>query len=172
MQTTYYIYHIPGKKIGVSIKPKQRVKAQGYLNFVILEEHTDIMEVSRRELELQKEHGYEFDNNVPYWKTVKMSSKGGSVSGVNNSKRGWIQELGKRQGLKNKESGHLKELLTKNGLKSGKWLTQNKPEHFSQMGKIPGNKVRECQHCNIIVKGPSYHRWHGDNCKKNPITNA
>ena len=66
----YYIYHIKGVKIGVSTEPQIRVKNQGYIDFEILEEHTDINLVSNRETELQKEYGYRVDR-VPY----KISSK-------------------------------------------------------------------------------------------------
>ena len=66
----YYIYHIKGVKIGVSTEPEIRVKNQGYTDFEILEEHTDINLVSNREMELQKEYGYRIDR-VSY----KISSK-------------------------------------------------------------------------------------------------
>ena len=52
----YYIYHIEGEKIGVSTNPKKRVRAQGYTDYEILEEHTDVYEVSDREIELQKDN--------------------------------------------------------------------------------------------------------------------
>lgn len=57
----YYIYHIPNVKIGVSKNPKSRVENQEYVNFEILEEHTDIVSVSKREKELQRQYGYRVD---------------------------------------------------------------------------------------------------------------
>jgi|TARA_R110000796_G_scaffold215913_1_gene331966 hypothetical protein len=57
----YYIYHIEGVKIGVSTNPSKRVQRQGYTDFKILEEHTDINVVSIRETELQKQYGYAVD---------------------------------------------------------------------------------------------------------------
>ena len=48
---TYYIYHIPGVKIGCTTEPKNRVEKQGYTEYEILEEHTDIYLVSERERE-------------------------------------------------------------------------------------------------------------------------
>lgn len=62
----YYIYHIKGKKIGVSTNPNLRVKNQGYNNFEILETHSDIHIVSYREIELQKQYGYRVDR-LPYY---------------------------------------------------------------------------------------------------------
>ena len=68
----YYIYHIPGIKIGVTQDVDFRVeKIQKAKEYEILEEHTDIYEVSSRELELQKEYGYKVDPN-PYWFVVKV----------------------------------------------------------------------------------------------------
>ena len=61
----YYIYHIPGKKIGVTRNLKNRVTLmQGYKKgeYEVLETHEDIDYVSKRELELQNEYGYKMDN--------------------------------------------------------------------------------------------------------------
>ena len=70
----YYIYHIKGKKIGCTIQPKRRTKTQGFDNYEILEEHTDIYIASDREIELQKEWGYQIDT-LPYWRSIKMTTK-------------------------------------------------------------------------------------------------
>lgn len=78
----YYIYHIKGVKIGVSTEPEIRVKRQGYSEFEILECHTDIYEVSKREIELQKQYGYPVDT-IPY----HMSRNNwGSKAGKNGGK--------------------------------------------------------------------------------------
>lgn len=58
----YYIYHIPGVKIGCSSRPNTRVKNQGYTDFEILEKHTNIEDASKREIELQKKYGYNVDS--------------------------------------------------------------------------------------------------------------
>ncbi len=63
----YYIYHIEGVKIGCSKEPDKRVKTQGYNAYSILESHSDIKKASERELELQKQYGYEVDNRNPYY---------------------------------------------------------------------------------------------------------
>ena len=58
---TYYIYHIPGKKVGVTRDLYKRVtQQQGYAEgeYEVLFEGEDIDEVSRLEIELQKSYGY------------------------------------------------------------------------------------------------------------------
>ena len=65
---TYYIYHIPGKKIGVTRDLEERVtKQQGYgpNEYEILGEYIDIDDVSSMERMLQKDYGYEVDR-IPY----------------------------------------------------------------------------------------------------------
>ena len=65
---TYYLYHIPGKKIGVTCDLNNRVTVQqGYSpdEYEILESSEDIDHISSLELQLQKEYGYRVDM-VPY----------------------------------------------------------------------------------------------------------
>ena len=65
---TYYIYHIPGKKIGVTCDLNNRVTVQqGYdsTEYEILENSDDIDYISSKEIELQREYGYKVDM-VPY----------------------------------------------------------------------------------------------------------
>lgn len=60
----YYIYHIPGKKIGVTRNLFIRVtKQQGYQphEYELLEYSDDIDYISDREIELQKYYGYKVD---------------------------------------------------------------------------------------------------------------
>ena len=64
----YVIYHIPGKKIGVTNDLYSRVEQQqGYEvgEYEILESSDDIDYISKREIELQKEYGYKVDL-IPY----------------------------------------------------------------------------------------------------------
>ena len=73
---TYYLYHIPGKKIGVTCDLNNRVtKQQGYApdEYEILEHSEDIDFISSLELELQREYGYRVDM-VPY-KNLKPKNK-------------------------------------------------------------------------------------------------
>ena len=65
---TYYLYHIPGKKIGVTRDLKQRVEEQqGYEpnEYHILMKSDNIDFVSEQELYWQKQYGYRVDE-VPY----------------------------------------------------------------------------------------------------------
>ena len=64
MDKEYTIYHIPGKKIGVTNDLYNRVEQQqGYDigEYEILESSNDIDYISKREIELQKEYGYKVD---------------------------------------------------------------------------------------------------------------
>ena len=88
----YYIYHIDGVKIGCSTNPKQRVKSQGYTEYTILENHTDIEIAANREIELQKEYGYVEKNihtnyiqQYQYGEKGRLASKGmGAKSQIKN----------------------------------------------------------------------------------------
>jgi len=65
---TYYIYHIPGKKIGVTCDLNNRVTVeQGYGpgEYEILESSSDVDYISDKERTLQREYGYRVDM-VPY----------------------------------------------------------------------------------------------------------
>jgi NTP pyrophosphatase (non-canonical NTP hydrolase) len=73
-EITYYLYHIPGKKIGVTRNLNSRVtEQQGYSpdEYEVLDQSTDIDYISSRELELQKTYGYKVDLK-PYNKLFKM----------------------------------------------------------------------------------------------------
>ncbi len=64
---TYYLYHIPGKKIGVTCDLNNRVTVQqGYKpdEYEVIESSTDIDYISDREIELQKEYGYKVDRKL------------------------------------------------------------------------------------------------------------
>lgn len=71
---TYYLYHIPGKKIGVTRDLNKRVtQVQGYKpgEYEVLESSTDIDYISNREIELQKSFGYRKDTKL-YKNLFKM----------------------------------------------------------------------------------------------------
>ena len=72
----YCIYHIPGKKIGVTNDIQNRVvRQQGYSEdeFEILEMSEDISYISDREIELQKALGYRVDHKL--YKNLKPKNK-------------------------------------------------------------------------------------------------
>ena len=65
---TYYIYHIPGKKIGVTRDLKYRVEEQqgyGPDEYDVVMKSDNISYISEKELYLQKQYGYRVDE-VPY----------------------------------------------------------------------------------------------------------
>jgi ribosomal protein L37AE/L43A len=133
----YYIYHIPGKKIGCTHNIKSRLKKyrpEGIFNFDILETHTDIYIASNRELELQKEYGYTIDR-VPYYHSKKMQVKGRSVGGI----------VGGKSAV---DSGQLKD---------ARKLAHQKSNHSKYT----------CPHCNKEGQYRAMKRWHGDNCSQN-----
>ena len=73
----YYIYHIPGKKIGVTRNLFIRVtKQQGYQpnEYEVLEQSTDINYISDREIELQKSYGYKVDRQT-YKNLINLNKK-------------------------------------------------------------------------------------------------
>ena len=60
----YYLYHIPGKKIGVTSNLNNRVTLiQGYKadEYEVLDSSDDIDYISDKEIELQKSYGYKVD---------------------------------------------------------------------------------------------------------------
>jgi len=63
----YYLYHIPGKKIGVTRNLNTRVTLiQGYKEgeYEVLEQSEDIDYISDREIELQQSYGYKKDRTL------------------------------------------------------------------------------------------------------------
>ena len=64
---TYYLYHVPGKKIGVTCNLKHRVeKQQGYKEgeYNVILQTDDISLVSEAEVSLQKAYGYRVDRQL------------------------------------------------------------------------------------------------------------
>jgi NTP pyrophosphatase (non-canonical NTP hydrolase) len=79
MKTIYYLYHIPGKKIGVTRDLNKRVTVtQGYKpdEYEVLDSSDDINYISDLEIELQKSYGYKVDrqkyNNLTNHKSNEM----------------------------------------------------------------------------------------------------
>lgn len=63
----YYLYHIPGKKIGVTRNLNNRVTLmQGYKpsEYEVLDQSDDIDYISDKEIELQKSYGYKVDRKL------------------------------------------------------------------------------------------------------------
>jgi hypothetical protein len=185
----YYIYHIPTfkwkdgsiGKIGCTEDPNKRiVKQQGYTDYEIIEEHTDIELASNREIELQKQYGYKVDR-ILYYKAAYKSkgSKGGNVM-VETKKINEVQKIGaslggKAQGKVNADNGHM-QLIQKigaslGGKKQGKIRGKQSVEsgHLAKIASLGGKaaceKVYTCPVCNKVGKSPVMFRYHFDNCK-------
>ena len=73
---TYYLYHIPGKKIGVTTNLEERVhKQQGYYpgEYEIIETSDDIDFISAGEIIMQKCYGYKIDEVL--YSELKFNNK-------------------------------------------------------------------------------------------------
>ena len=73
----YYLYHIPGKKIGVTCNLNNRVTiTQGYTpdEYEVLDQSDDIDYISEKEIELQKSYGYKVDRKK-YNELIKSNNK-------------------------------------------------------------------------------------------------
>ena len=71
----YYLYHIPGKKIGVTCNLNRRVTlTQGYSpdEYEVLDQSDDIDYISEKEIELQKSYGYKVDRKK-YNELIKLN---------------------------------------------------------------------------------------------------
>ena len=71
----YYLYHIPGKKIGVTCNLNRRVTlTQGYSpdEYEVLDQSDDIDYISEKEIELQQSYGYKVDRKK-YNELVKLN---------------------------------------------------------------------------------------------------
>ena len=73
----YYLYHIPGKKIGVTSNLNNRVTLiQGYKadEYEVLDSSDDVDYISDKEIELQKSYGYKVDRQK-YNQLIKKSNQ-------------------------------------------------------------------------------------------------
>ena len=121
---TYYLYHIPGKKIGVTRDLNNRVtQQQGYSpdEYEVLDQSTDIDYISSRELELQQSYGYRVDHK-PYNKLFKMKINATEQTStfpvpLNKLKGRLMDEIGRSW-----ETIHGKFELTKDTVK---WIVDN-----------------------------------------------
>lgn len=79
-ETIYYLYHIPGKKIGITRNLNKRVtQQQGYsdLEYEVLFSTKDIDEISKMEIDLQMAFGYPIDKTLYknlFKKTMKVNA--------------------------------------------------------------------------------------------------
>lgn len=143
----YYIYHIPGIKIGCSINPKRRVKAQGYSTFEIIEEYIDMETASKREIELQIKFGYKVDKGSRIYSEPFFSNMG--IKG------------GSKQTQKQK-------IASSNNAKKSKTRFDSKLQtELGKRGHAAQNIELTCPHCNKVGVGRVMYRHHFNRCKLN-----
>jgi hypothetical protein len=157
----YYIYHIPGIKIGCTTNPKRRIlEVQKFTKYEILETHSDINIASEREIQLQKQYGYKIDA-TPYSQSYKWATSGNpSVEPMLDAAKKWKEANPEKH----------KEIARLGGLKQGKIQGKKNAESgmFSALGKKMSeynNRIQTCIHCGKTTRGIGYIRWHGDKCK-------
>ena len=94
----YYIYHIPGIKIGCTKHIEKRIKQQGFTEFEILETHTDIDIASDREIELQKQYGYSEPSNTNYKQHIEFA-KAGAIACKGKPNKGAQYQIANKIGM-------------------------------------------------------------------------
>ncbi len=100
--TNYYIYHVPGIKIGVTTNVPRRMREQRFTEWEHLETHTCVYEVSDREQELQRQYGLPVDQ-TPYHITYFKNKKDTQRAKISESKKGHTHNLGKRHTTETKQ---------------------------------------------------------------------
>lgn len=149
----YYIYHIPGVKIGCTMYPKKRInKRQNVNDYIILEIHTDIDIASNREIELQKKYGYRLDR-ISYKDWIKTCSTAGKIGGKIAVKTSQLKKVCAKGG---KIAG---KLNGKKAVESGQLMSVYK------IGLEKSNEKIQCIYCNKIINRKNHGRWHGEKCK-------
>lgn len=105
----------------------------------------------------------------------EASSNVGKMYGTINVENGHLKKIakkgghvqGKVQGRKNVESGHLDRIRDIEACKKGgkRAMAKMTKDQRIKGGSNAANIERQCPHCNIVMKGGNYFRYHGDNCK-------
>lgn len=133
----YYIYHIPGVKIGCTNNIHRRLKLdQKTTSYEILEEYDDIMIASKRELQLQRKYGYTVDC-VPYYISVKNQFKSRHKG---NTKEARAKAVANTDYKKRVENTDYKLIASKIDYKeNGKKISK------AVKGRIPWNKGLKLQ---------------------------
>ena len=131
----YYIYHIPGIKIGCTKNYPQRCIDQGFSNYELIETHSDQDIANDREQILQDEYGYGSDN-----RTYNCA-----ITSYYASKNKWHAAGGR-------------------GSKGDPWRKQH-CTNISKKGVQSNNKIVKCPHCSKKGQSRAMKRWHFDNCK-------
>lgn len=180
----YYLYEIPGVKIGVTqdlSKRQHQQRDKGEL--IVLGEYTDIYEVSEIERELQAEKGYHVDKH-PYWYTVTEQNRKSCTpeaiakqvanndfrkASIGSTRKFSVDEvLCIREEYKNNTDLSAVQLAKKYNVNT---FTITNLLDGRKYGEVPGavklrKDLKQCPHCGISTNFGNYKRWHGDNCKQ------
>lgn len=128
---TYYLYHIFGKKIGVTCDLKDRLTRQqgyGYKEYEVLDSSDDIDYISKKELELQVIYGYKTDRESYKELIIKNKKENFMVLNVTEQTTTFPCPLNKLKGnlMDNKsmkiETGFGKYILTEDLID---WIVNN-----------------------------------------------
>jgi len=170
----YYIYEVPGVKIGCTSEPEKRMKDQGFTNWLILEEHSDMKTASNRERELQKEKGYKLDQGV-------------YSAAVNNRRIAGIRRKETKTGICGLSLEERKVHSSSNGKKTFengtgifKYSKEERKVFLLKAASIggkkgganTGNQIRNCPYCSKQLKGMAAYNKHTKYCKLNPKNNT
>ena len=133
----YYIYHIPGKKIGCTDNLQRRMKQQEFSEWEILEKYRNIYTASKREIQLQREYGLPVDQ-IPYWQTRK-------------------NQLQSKEAIRTSEA-HANARLQN---VSKTWHCDDRKKAVAKGSA----KIVQCPRCKKEGAISGMARWHFDNCK-------
>lgn len=147
----YYIYHIPGIKVGCTINYPERCIRQGYSSYELLEQHEDLMTASEREKQLNLEFGYPWADSQYYHKITEIS-----IGARANPNR--VPAL--KVGVNNSEL----HATTRISNVSKTW---NDPNRLRAVAEA-SSKLIICPHCNKEGGASAMKSWHFDYCKNNP----
>ena len=165
MAYTYYIYHIPGEKIGCTTDLVKRMKNQGFTNWEILWQEEGDYEfgwiAGEKEIELQKQYGLPVDT-INYQQSRMNRLIGCSLGG----------SIG---GQKNVESGHLESVRDINkfietGKKNGKLSRTFTMEEAEEIRKEYA--IGKISQYNLAKKYNSNHNTIGRIIRKQSYTSA
>ena len=131
----YYIYHIPGVKIGCTSQLEIRMKQQEFGSWEVLETHTDGWLAGNREIELQKEYGLPVDK-IHYMIARQHMQKAQRIA--NN---GWQTGDQAARGRRNK--GRKRPDLAKNNILLKSKLTQKQVENIRSSNDSRANLAKK-----------------------------
>jgi hypothetical protein len=152
----YYIYHIPGVKIGCTGNLKRRLRQQGYkLSQVeVIAIIEDINQAADLEKELNLKYGYSWNNAQDYRNMIKVANLALQTDYKRYNHNFTKDERvlgGKISGRKNVENGHLAKV-----------------RDVKKAGLASCLKEYTCPHCGKVGKSNSMFGHHFDKCKYKP----